>query len=178
MPPPPSWSGRRSRSPPCLDQECQGPQVLFLMTVPSPPRDRKRCRPAALGLVTDRLLLAYRVCKDFLPVSRPGFGFFALADAQRRRFRWPCRWSHITSLMSAVAVVSKQSQEQTASLQTALLLEVYRAGHDTSRTGEPWLKTGEQARSDAPRAVMTRQQNRRVLSRSVRPRLAIASRSR
>jgi hypothetical protein len=32
-----------------------------------------------------------------------------------------------------------------------------------SRTGEPYLKTGEQARSDALHAVMTRQQNRRVL---------------
>jgi hypothetical protein len=32
-----------------------------------------------------------------------------------------------------------------------------------SRTGEPYLKTGELARSDTPRAMMTRQQNRRVL---------------
>jgi hypothetical protein len=48
-------------------------------------------------------------------------------------------------------------------LQTALLPETYRAGHDMSRTGEPYLKTGEQARSDTPRGMMTRQQNRRVL---------------
>ena len=66
-------------------------------------------------------------------------------------------------LKSAAAVVSKQYQEQTASLQTALLPETYRAGHDMSRTGEPYLKTGEQARSDTPRGMMTRQQNRRVL---------------
>ncbi|MFM0498014.1 hypothetical protein PQQ88_31490 [Paraburkholderia caledonica] len=66
-------------------------------------------------------------------------------------------------LKSAAAVVSKQYQEQTASLQTALLPETYRAGHDMSRTGEPYLKTGEQARGDKPRAMMTRQQNRRVL---------------
>jgi hypothetical protein len=47
-------------------------------------------------------------------------------------------------------------------LQTALLPETYRAGHDMSRPGEPYLKTGEQTLSDAPRAVMTRQLNRRV----------------
>ncbi|SIT45065.1 hypothetical protein BN2475_520031 [Paraburkholderia ribeironis] len=39
----------------------------------------------------------------------------------------------------------KQYQEQTAYLQTALLPETYRAGHDMSRPGEPYLKTGEQA---------------------------------
>jgi hypothetical protein len=78
---------------------------------------------------------------------------------------WWSSWlgSHIISPLSAQARASKQYQEQTASLQTALLPETYRAGHDMSRTGEPYLKTGEQARSDAPHAVMTRQQNRRVL---------------
>jgi hypothetical protein len=70
---------------------------------------------------------------------------------------------HIIFPLSAKARGSKQYQEQTASLQTALLPETYRAGHDMSRTGEPYLKTGELARSDTPRAMMTRQQNRRVL---------------
>jgi hypothetical protein len=36
--------------------------------------------------------------------------------------------------------VSKQYQEQTASLQTALLPETYRAGHDMSRPGEPFYE--------------------------------------
>jgi hypothetical protein len=69
---------------------------------------------------------------------------------------------HISLLGSDCSFTSKQYQEQTASLQTALLPESYRAGHDMSRTGEPYLKTGEQACSDVPRAAMTRQQNRRV----------------
>lgn len=66
-------------------------------------------------------------------------------------------------LKSAAAIVLKRYQEQTALLQTALLPETYRASHDMSRTGEPYLKTGGQAPSDAPRAVMTRQENRRFL---------------
>jgi hypothetical protein len=74
---------------------------------------------------------------------------------------WWSSWlgSHITSPLSAQARASKQCQEQTASLQTALLPETYRAGHGMSRTGGPYLKPGEQSHSDAPRATMTRQRN-------------------
>ena len=46
-----------------------------------------------------------------------------------------------------------------------------------TRTGEPCLKTGEQARGDKPRAMMTRQQIVGFFPGSVRPRLAIASSS-
>jgi hypothetical protein len=38
-----------------------------------------------------------------------------------------------------------------------------RAGHDMSRTGEPYLKTGDRAGGSDPHAVVGRQQNRRVL---------------
>jgi hypothetical protein len=37
------------------------------------------------------------------------------------------------------------------------------AGHDMSGTGEPYLKTGDQAWGRDPNAVVSRQQNRRVL---------------
>lgn len=97
-----------------------------------------------------------------LPPGSQGRGLiFGTADAGCTLRRWASWRSHITSLLSAVA--SKQYQEQTESLQKALLPEAYRPGHDMSRTGEPYLKTGERARSDTRRAVIARQQNRRVL---------------
>ena len=54
-------------------------------------------------------------------------------------------WTHtFLPLGGFCSYTSEHYHEQTASLQTALLPETYRVAHDMSRTGEPYLKTGEQ----------------------------------
>lgn len=111
-----------------------------------------------------RLSVVDRYCLQGLPPRvKIGVRFFRCCGHVTRTCRWAGSRSHFILLKSAAAGASKQYQEQTASLQTTLLPETYRASHDMSRPGEPYLKTGKQALSDAPRAVMTRQQNRRVL---------------
>ena len=103
------------------------------------------------------------VCKDFTRESRSGLIFGARDWAAPTVSATVLVDSYFSPFVSDCPFASKQCQEQTASLQTALLPEAYQAGHDMSRTGEPYLKSGEPARSDVRCAVMTRQQNRRVL---------------
>jgi hypothetical protein len=83
-----------------------------------------------------------------------------LSRSPRRRPR--CWLDHDTSPVSPTTDVQSNTRNRLR-LCKRPCCPVCRAGHDMSRTGEPYLKTGDQASGLGPHAIVHRQQNRRVL---------------
>jgi len=110
-------------------------------------------------LLNEWRFVADSVCKDFPRESRSGLNFLRVPMRRANLAGGP-----VDGVVIALPVVDVQAIPGTDCVfANGLVVRACRAGHDMSRTGEPYLKTGEQARSDTLHAVMTRQQNRRVL---------------